>query len=240
MKMWQAHKLTHDLAMKELYRTRGPASLRYVENIMRVQQYEREMAELEEQRKVAKMLQKGLRPRIQHPHVEEWKAQYEPQWYGVAKCFKFLLFRGCSRAGKTVFAENLFGEEHCVLVQCQGLGADLPSLRHVDRHMHRCIVFDEIHHSAVLNNKAFFQAGKNIVDLAQSKCGAHRYGVFPYQVAMICTSNRFATTVKEGLENEEDEDWITNNCYVVTFGKNETCFQPSSAAVSSTMAGAGA
>ena len=115
MKMWQAHKLTHDLAMKELYRTRGPASLRYVENIMRVQQYEREMAELEEQRKVAKMLQKGLRPRIQHPHVEEWKAQYEPQWYGVSRRFKFLLLRGCSRAGKTVFAENLWGEENTVI-----------------------------------------------------------------------------------------------------------------------------
>ena len=240
MNMWQGHKVNHELAIKELYRTRGPVALRFIQHIEAVQQYEKEKSEHAAQREVNKLLEKMLRPFIEHPLVDEWKAQYSLQSYGVCRRFKFLVLRGCSQAGKTVFAENLWGEQNTIVVQCQGLGADLPSLRHLERDQHKCIVFDEIHHSAVLNNKAFFQAGKNILELAQSKCGAHRYSVFPYQIALICCSNRFATTTEEGLELDEDEDWIQKNCYVVTFGKGETCFVPSSSALRNNAAGAGA
>ena len=125
-------------------------------------------------------------------------------------------------------------------MQCQGLEDNLPSLRHLERSEHKCIVFDEIHHSAVLNNKALFQAGKNILELAQSKCGGFRYSVFPYQIALICCSNRFATTKAEGLESDEDEDWIKKNCVSVNFSKGETCYQPRPLEVSDKTAGGGA
>ena len=240
MKMWQAHKVSHDGAIEELYRTRGAVSLRFIQHIQVVQTHEKVKAERAEQRELSRKLQKMLRPRIEHPVVNEWLKQYSKESYGVTRRFKFLLLRGCSQAGKTVFAENLLGEETTIVVNCQGLGADLPSMRHLERSQHKCIVFDEIHHSAVLNNKAFFQAGKNITDLSQSKCGAFRYSVFPYQIALICTSNRFATTVAEGLENEEDEDWMQSNCKAVTFGKGETCFLPGPPGVSNKTAGAGA
>ena len=240
MSMWQAHKITHDLAIQELYRTRGTASVRFVEHVRAVQQYEKEKSERAQQRELSMMLQKLLRPFIQHPVVDAWKTQFADQKYGVEWRFKFLLLRGCSQAGKTVFAENLWGAENTVVVQCQGLGDDLPSLRHLERSEHKCIVFDEIHHSAVLNNKALFQAGKNILELAQSKCGGFRYSVFPYQIALICCSNRFATTKAEGLESDEDEDWMKANCVSVNFRKGETCYQPRALEVSDKTAGGGA
>ena len=240
MSMWQAHKITHDLAIKELYRTRACASQKFIEQVRSVQQHEKEQRDRAEWRELCKMLQKSLRPFIHHPIVEQWKAQFTAETYGVFRRFKFLVLRGDSQAGKTVFAENLWGEAKTIVLQCQGLGSDLPSIRDLDRADHKCIVFDEIHHSAVLNNKVLFQAGKNFMDLAQSKCGGFRYSLLPYQVALICCSNHFAVTKEEGLEKDEDEDWLQKNALVVNFGKGDTCFQPSSLDATKEVAGAGA
>ena len=81
-------------------------------------------------------------------------------------------------AGKSSFAESLFGGENTLLVNCQGLEADLHSLRDFGRSRHRCIVFDESLHVQVLNNKSLFQAGKNLVWLGQSRRGGFAYPIW--------------------------------------------------------------
>ena len=83
MNLWQAHKLPHDLAIEELYRTRGPVSLRFIQHIEAVQKHEKENSERRAQRELNKLLQKLLRPFIQHPLVAEWKKQYSEKLYGV-------------------------------------------------------------------------------------------------------------------------------------------------------------
>ena len=178
------------------------------------------------------LLARHLRPFIKHPMVEQWKQQYDPSRYGEDRRFQTLLLRGASRKGKTCFAESLFGEKNSIIVQCQGLGTNLPSLRHFDRTVHRCIIFDEVSHEQILNNKALFQAGKNVLDLAQSNCGGFHYSIWPYQIAMVCCSNKFATTLHEGLSDVEAEDWLQQNLCIVGLEKNQSWFVPLSDNVS--------
>ena len=161
---------------------------------------------------------------IKHDVVEDWKLQYTPARYGVAQHFKILVLRGESMEGKSSFAKSLFGEQQTLLLNCQGLDSDLPSLRDFHRSLHRCIVFDEVVHTQVLNNKSLFQAGKNIVWLGQSRCGGFAYPIWPYQIAMVCCSNKFAVTQAEGLQSAEDEDWMSKNLVVVELPRHACWF----------------
>ena len=123
-------------------------------------------------------------------------------------------------AGKGCLSESLFGEENNLVVNCQGLETDLPSLRGFDRCIHRCIVFDEAAHTQVLNNKSLFQGGKHMVTLGQSRCGGFAYAIWPCQIAMVCCSNLFPVTQAEGLLSAEEEDWMTKNVVVVELPKS--------------------
>ena len=198
-----------------------------------IQQHEKEEAQVTQQRLVHEKLGQQMLPFIEHPAVELWKLQYSQENFGRLRRFKVLVLRGNSQAGKTMFAQSLLGENSTLTVQCQGLGDDLPSLRQLDRSQHSCVVFDEVQPQQVLNNKAFFQAGKGVVELAQSRCGGFRYRVWPYQLALICCSNKFPMTVSEGLHSAEDQDWLCANCIVASFFDGQTCFVPNTGAAPS-------
>lgn len=235
LSLWTAKKFSHEQAIADLYRTRCPAAAQVIQFVKFIQQHEKEKDEEVQQQFVEQELAKGLRPFIKHCAVEKWKMQYLPEMFGRLHRFKVLVLRGNSQAGKTLFAQSLFGEKQTLTVQCQGLADDdLPSLRALDRSKHSCIVFDEVRPLQVLNNKAFFQAGKCPVELAQSKCGGFRYRVWPYGLAMICCSNKFPMTVSEGLPTAEDEDWLGANCIVASFFRGQTCYVRNTEASSST------
>ena len=234
LSLWTAKKFSHEQAIADLYRTRCPAASQVIQFVQSIQQHEKEMDEESQQKFVEQELAKGLRPFIKHSAVEKWKLQYLPENFGRLRRFKVLVLRGNSQAGKTLFAQSLWGDRKTLTVQCQGLTDDLPSLRELDRSQHSCIVFDEVQPHQVLNNKAFFQAGKSPVELAQSKCGGFRYRVWPYGLALICCSNKFPLTVSEGLPTAEDEDWLGANCIVASFFDGQTCFVRNAEASSST------
>ena len=225
--LWQKRKLSHDKTIRDLHACRGSHCRALVEQVRYHEQQEKqERWEAEKQELVLK-LQQTMRPFISHDVVVKWKKWYGPEFYGILKRFPVLLLRGPSQLGKTSFAESVFGESVTLTVQCQGLGDDLPSLREFDRDVHQCIVFDEISHEQVVNNKALFQAGKNIVELSQSKCGGFRYAIFPYQVAMICCSNAFPMTVPEGVQLSADADWLQHNLVVAELAAGQTWYVPS-------------
>lgn len=224
--LWRARKLSHAQAIEQLHLCRGFNTKGGVAEVEYIMAWEKRQAAEKERKRLTQMLSTSMRPFITHDVVEKWKQQYMPSSYGNIRRFELLLLRGPSRMGKTCYAESLFGEEFTLVVQCQGLDGDLPSLREFDRDVHRCIVFDEIEQSQVLKNKALFQAGKNIVDLAQSRCGGFRYSIWPYQIAMICCSNKFAMSVEEGLEDPEDENWLRGNVRIAELGPDQTWFAP--------------
>jgi hypothetical protein len=191
-----------------------------ISNVRHVQQLDFKQEWAQQRLVVTRSLASSALPFLRHDVVENWKLQYTPAKYGVERRFKILVLREASMAGKSSFAKSLFGEENTLVVNCQGLDADLPSLRDFDRGIHRCIVFDEAAHTQVLNNKSLFQAGKDMVILDQSRCGGFAYAIWPYQIAMVCCSNLFPVTQAEGLLSAEEEDWLTKNVVVVELPKS--------------------
>ena len=226
LQLWQQRKLTHSQAIQHLHASRGSHSRSLVEHVRYHEQEEKKEQWAIQRAQLGQLLQRTMRPFIYHDVVAKWQEQYRPEFYGTIKRFETLLLRGSSRLGKTSYAESLFGDAATLTVQCQGLGDDLPSLREFDRDVHRCIVFDEISYGQVVNNKALFQAGKNIVELSQSKCGGFRYSVWPYQVAMICCSNEFPVSTDEGVSSEAEADWLRHNVVVVELTGDQTWFVP--------------
>ena len=226
--LWRSRKLSHKQAIHDLHVCRGHNIINAVKDI-RYNEEQEKLAKWEVQRReVCALLQRTMRPFIQHPIVLAWKQQYEQKNYGVLKRFNTLVLRGPTQLGKTSYAESIFGETATLTVQCQGLGKDLPSLREFCRDTHKCIVFDEVDVEQIVNNKALFQAGKNVLELSQSKCGGFRYSMWPYQAALICCSNNFPVSKAEGLEDAAHVDWIKHNTTVVELGADQTWFVPGS------------
>ena len=140
-----------------------------------------------------------------------------------------LLLRGGTQQGKSMMAKHLMGEDATLLVNCQGLGSVLPDLSALNDpdHKYRAVVYDEISWKQVTNNKQVFQAPNEMVALGQSACNQHRYQINPFGVAMICCSNDFPMSVAEGLEKEEDEEWLKGNVAVVELPAGSTWFKAS-------------
>ena len=98
------------------------------------------------------------------------------------------------------------------MVNCQGLGTNLPSLRQFSREKHLCIIFDECSSQQVLANELVFQAGVDPVTLGQSACNVHAYEIWLHAVPMILCSNDFqmVSSNNEAMTQAE-EDWLTTN-----------------------------
>ena len=224
--LWRTRKLSHQQAIQQLHVCRGHNIMHAVREIRYNEEQEKLAAWAAQRRELCALLQRSMRPFIQHPVVLAWKQQYEKINYGVLKRFNTLVLRGPTQLGKTTYAESIFGESETLTVQCQGLGKDLPSLREFCRDTHKCIVFDEVDVEQILGNKALFQAGKNVLELSQSKCGGFRYSVWPYQTAMICCSNNFPVSKEEGLKEAAHINWIKHNTTVVELAADQTWFVP--------------
>jgi hypothetical protein len=141
-----------------------------------------------------------------------WQRQYTPTAMKTLLRFKGLLLTGRTRSGKTRRAISIFGHSRSLVVNCQGLGHSLPSLRHFNPKFHDCIIFDEANSSQVLHNKLVFQAGVDPVCLGQSACNAHAYQLHLHAVPMILCSNDFQLRSRPGqYMSPEDEEYLAEN-----------------------------
>ena len=224
--LWRSKKLSHKQAIEQLHVCRGSNIMNSVRDIRYHEEQEKLAAWSLQRREVCRLLQLTMRPFIQHPVVLSWKQQYEQRNYDVLKRFNTLLLRGPTQLGKTSYAESIFGEVATLTLQRQGLGKNLPSLREFCGDTHKCIVFYNVDVDQILGNKGLFQAGKNVLELSQSKCDGFRYSVWPYQTAMICCSNNFPVSEEEGLKAAADINWITHNTTVVELAEDQTWFVP--------------
>ena len=214
MQLWQAGKMTHESCKEELVKSRGSGLQCCYAMVEFVESKEKSVMSDAQIEILGSHLSSKMLAFKSHPDVDEWKRQYEIENLGKLVRYKILLLVGKSRSGKTQFAKSLFGNTKTMVLNCQGLGTAIPSLREVNRAVHSCIVFDEVSEKQVLDNKVLFQAGIEKVALAQSRCGGFRYDIWPYGLAMILCSNKFLMTVHDGLEDDE-EDWLRANIVVV-------------------------
>ena len=142
----------------------------------------------------------------------EWLRQYSPDVIEKSTRFKLLLLIGTTSSGKSRKACSIFGHKNTLVVNCQGLGSNLPSLRNFRRTEHLCIVFDEVCSQQVLANKLVFQAGVDELTLSQSVCNVAAYSVWLYGVPMILCSNHFQLVSEPSNPMApEDEEYLAKN-----------------------------
>lgn len=123
--------------------------------------------------------------------------------------FKFLVYDGPSRMGKTELAMSWFGPANTLCVNAQDTVS--PNLRPMQSGRYSAIVFDEGNWELAAANKAMFQSSSRSVELSQSQCNDRCYRVLLFRVPLIICSNSFWA----GCKDPEITDWIVkNSCYV--------------------------
>lgn len=202
---WSQRKLSHDVVKtlavhcRILGAERLIATVNWMEERELSMLYGEQATKLREAQEVQLLNFKTTKP------ILEWQRQYTCPESERPLRHKPLLFIGASCSGKTRKAISLYGHANTLVVNCQGLGSNLPSLRAFRRSEHLCIVFDEISSAQVLANKMVFQAGVDELTLAQSQCNAHAYTVWLYGVPMVLCSNDFQlqSTPKAKMADED-------------------------------------
>ena len=160
-----------------------------------------------------------------HPVIEDFLSQFHPSNIKGRTRFQALLLKGPSRCGKSLKAMSLFGAEHTLSVNCQGVSPSLPSIRAFDRAQHSAILWDEIDEAQVLNNKLVFQAGNSTVAMSQSACNAFSYEKYLYAVPMLLCSNVFSYHVsREKPLSVEDQQWLTENVLLAELAEDDKWF----------------
>jgi len=123
--------------------------------------------------------------------------------------YRFLIYNGPSRMGKTERACHWFDAAQTLLVNAQN--CTTPSLRALHASGWRCIVYDEGNWALAAANRALFQSGPRPVTLSQSNCNESAYDVNVYATPQIICSNHFW----QGCSSAEDRLWIEANSFFV-------------------------
>eukprot|EP00969_Alexandrium_andersonii_P091066 4019512-Alexandrium_andersonii.AAC.1 len=118
-----------------------------------------------------------------------------------------------------MFAQGLWGIEQTLVVNCQGVTE--PNLRSFNRLVRKCIVFDEIDASTVINNKQLFQGSVNATLLGQSVCAQHAYKCYLYGIGFIMSCNKWLEVGKKRPKiSQEEREWlVANSAHVVVHEK---------------------
>jgi len=209
--LWSGGKITHDTAKAYCRRSRCMGGDRLFSNVCWVQEKEIADAQKKDADAWRAALEGGLGEFRSTDLILQWQTQYDLR-SSMQLRFKPLLLQGPTRCGKTRKAISIFGHGRTMVVNCQGLGAALPSIREFCRERFSCILFDEISSIQVLRNKMVFQAGVDPVVLGQSACNQHAYTVWLFGIPMILCSNDFQLKSRDDSPMlEVDEEYLENN-----------------------------
>jgi len=235
MQQWQARKLSHAVALRDLLACRDPAAQRYWQFVGAVSDGE-EQAEYRRGMSVVLAKTPSLLGSFRgHAAIDLWQRQFEPPEMERLLRFRPLLLRGQSRSGKTCKAQSLYGIEDTLLVNCQGLKDCLPSIRAFQRSVHKAILWDEISPAQVCANKLIFQSGPMPITLAQSACNGFAYDKWLYGVRHILCSNMFWLVAEPGVKgglSAEDSEWLQANIIVADLEPGEVWFVRKTSAAS--------
>ena len=210
--IWAAKKITHDVARDLAMTSRCLGCDKLIHLISWVQEREQTEVICRQAEALRGILESSLGCFRTSPKIVVWQSQYMASKLEQSLRYMALLLRGKSKSGKTRKAISIFGHSRSLVVNCQGLGANLPSLRSFSREKHRCIIFDECNSRQVLSNKLVFQAGVDPVTLGQSACNAHAYDIWFHAVPMILCSNDFQMESNASAPmSSEEEQWLAAN-----------------------------
>jgi hypothetical protein len=204
--LWRLRKLSHESTRRELIacREKTQQALREVDTL-EAAEYSLRTRDLLER---ALLADTSLKFAPASELERTWLSQYEAKPDGqTLRRFKFLIYEGASRSGKTERAIHWFSREQTLVVS--SMNTTTPSLRSWLSGRFKAIVFDEGSWELVALNRQLFQAGLNGVMLSQSPCNEHAYQVCLHKVPIMVTSNNFW----KDCMDEEARDWICANSY---------------------------
>lgn len=214
--------MTHEQTKNELLICRSPGADKAMQFVQWVEDSEREAEVRTMVQQQTATCEANLRRFRSTPVVDKWLLDYTDENRGRRLRYQPLLLCGPTRTGKTQRAVALFGRARTLVVNCQGCGNYLPSLKAFRRTEHVAVVFDEISPGQVLANKVLFQSGPEAVTLGQSACNQHAYQFFGHGVAMIFCSNHFDPD-SEDL-TVEDRGWLLENIVNASLPLNSTWY----------------
>ena len=124
--------------------------------------------------------------------------------------YKFLVFYGPSRTGKTSFVRMLTGDPSEVFeVNCaSGQEPDLRPFRHFK---HKHILFDEATPELVLNQKKLFQAPNCFIQMGASTTNCHAYTVYVSGTGLIVCANTWMERLR--CLSPADQEWLESNSF---------------------------
>ena len=123
--------------------------------------------------------------------------------------YKFIIYDGPSRLGKTELACSWFGTLNTLV--CNAQDCTTPNLRPMHSGRYSAILFDEGDWRMCYQNKTMMQASPRPVELGQSQCNDRSYQVLLFRVPLIVCSNDFWA----GCNNAAAREWIElNSIYV--------------------------
>ena len=149
------------------------------------------------------------KPYLHQARAKEFVSAHDIGPAALLRRFKFLIYDGPSRLGKTELAISWFGALHTLVVNAQDTTS--PNLRPMMTGKFEAIVFDEGKWDLCGCNKLIFQAGSRPVELSQSQCNDRCYQVLLFRVPMIICSNNFW----KGCCDKELKEWIEQNSFYV-------------------------
>lgn len=213
--LWSRGKMSTRDAKLQAIASRAMTSRKLIETIDWLAEQESHIEQDLSVSVVRHRVEKSMRPFHPSAEIDIFMTQFVDSLTAPKGRYRMLLLRGTSRSGKTAKACSLFGPMFTLVANCQGMSPDLPSIADFSRSTHHAIVWDEIDHWQILNNKKAFQAGVDPVTLGQSKCNAHAYRRWLHAVPMILCSNVFAWPEDADCDlSTEDADWLVKNIIV--------------------------
>jgi hypothetical protein len=222
--LWSSFKISHATAKEYCKRSRCIGADRLFGNVCWTEEQETAAALKKNAEDWRVRLEGTLSEFRSTEIILEWGEQYCLQKSKLLR-FKPLLLQGKTRCGKTRKAISLYGHDRTLVVNCQGLGSALPSLREFSKERFSCIVFDEVSSIQVLRNKMVFQAGVDPVVLGQSACNQHAYSVWLFGVPMILCSNDFQLKSREDSPMlDVDEEYLQHNIVDASLPDGECWF----------------
>jgi len=151
----------------------------------------------------------ALRPYMATERASEFCSAEDMLRSAQLRRFKFLIYDGPSRMGKTELARAWFGYSRTMIANAQE--CTTPNLRPMLTGKFNAILFDEGSWELCVRNKALFQASTRPVELSQSQCNDRSYTLMVFRVPMIICSNDFWA----GCKDDEIRKWINENSFYV-------------------------
>ena len=206
--LWSRHKLSHTVYLEYAANVRlgFVTRCRQVEALREREKASQLVLQREQVARLLAPLQKSFKTSVLQ-RLKPWADQYQT----ILPRFKFLVFRGASRTGKSTLARslgvamNLGGGPFIQTVQ----SATAPDLRTYNKDTHNYLVFDNVNDKKfVLDYRAMFQANNDIHTLGDSKTGMYSYDVWLWRVPMVLTIDMSA-------DWDANELWIKDNSFDV-------------------------